>query len=113
LVSLPFGRQFAGQPSAAVAADQLFYKSGYKADFEYIGLVSLISEGDHLLIQVYTTTNLTGEHGSDGLTGISFWAKVNKVDSIGMLPGTPEILSWIGDRNRPSYLEVKLTVDPS
>lgn len=106
-VSLPFGRQFAGQSSVEVAALQLRFKSGYEADFHYLGLVSMRSESDHLLIQVFSATNLTGEHGSDGLTGFSFWAKWDDLPHPGEpMVGMNEIIAWIENQERPSLIEL-------
>lgn len=106
-VSLPFGRQFVGQSSAEVAALQLRFKSGYEAVFSYLGLVSLRSETDHLLIQVFSATDLTGNHGSDGLTGFSFWAKWADLPHPGEpMIGMNDIIAWIEDPKRPAQLEL-------
>ncbi len=106
-ISLPFGRQFAGQSALEVAAGQLRDKTGYQADLSYLGLVSLSSETDHLLIQVYGATNLRGDHGSDGLTGYSFWAKWSDLPHPGEpMQGMSEIMAWIEDENRPGQIEI-------
>ena len=105
-ISFPFGRQLRGQTSAWVAADQLKWKTGYKAHLTYIGLVSLKTKTDHLLIQVYEASELQGKHGSDGLTGVSFWQDWAGVDAAKLYPGMVDILNWFESSHRPSLLEL-------
>ncbi len=108
MVSLPFGRQFAGMSSSEAAAEQLRYKSGYQAEFVFVGVVSLRTTTDHLLIQVFQALDLSGNHGSDGLTGFSLWSKIEDIDAAELLPGTREVVAWLGNAHRPGLLELDL-----
>jgi ADP-ribose pyrophosphatase YjhB (NUDIX family) len=108
MVSLPFGRQFSGRGSFETVAEQLMDKTGYEADFTYLGLISLKSDTDHIVAQVFEATNLRGHHGSDELTGKSYWAKPSSVDVMNALMGFNAIITWIEDVARPGLLELDL-----
>jgi len=106
LVSLPMGRQFRGRTATEMAAEQLRDKTGYGADLTALGVVDLITEGDHLLIQVFRADNLRGEHGSDGLTGVSFWGRPAEIAPGAAVAGFAELIGWIEDENRAPLYEI-------
>lgn len=105
-VSFPSGRLGFGEDLYAAAADQLYYKSGYRADLDYLGTVVLQNDADHIIAQVFQATNLTGKHGSDGLTGTSFWSRLEDIPSDEFLSGTTQILDWVQNVERQPLLEV-------
>lgn len=112
LVSLPFGRLTYGKTAPAMAEEQLFYKSGYRAEFCYLGTLNIrftreAHTLDHLTILAFKAKDLHGEHGSDRLTGESFWSDPGD-PGIDLLPGTPQTLSWIEDPRRPGFLELEV-----
>lgn len=108
-VSLPFGRQFAGRSSEDTAHEQLRDKTGYAADLSYQGLISIRSETDHLLAQVFEATNISGEHGSDELTGVSYWGDPETVPEEQRLAGLDQVLEWLEQGSeRPGLAEIRV-----
>jgi ADP-ribose pyrophosphatase YjhB (NUDIX family) len=106
LVSLPAGRYKSGRSLYGIAAEHLRNKTGYVADFEYLGSVNVISPDDHVLIQVMMATNLRGEHGSDGLTGNSFWGDPAEVRPEEAVAWFHPAIEWIKDAGRAPLLEI-------
>lgn len=106
-VSLPSGRLDFGEDIHKSASDQLLNKTGYQANLNYIGAVVLQNENDHIVALVFLATNLSGIHGSDGLTGESFWAKLSDVPSDEKLRGLDQIIAWVDDPERMPLLEIK------
>lgn len=106
-VSFPSGRLGFGEDLCESAADQLRNKTGYEADLSYIGTVIMQNEGDHIVAQAFVATNLTGAHGSDGLTGESFWANLDQVAEEDRLSGLEQIINWAKDCERKPLLEIK------
>ncbi len=112
LVSLPFGRLTHGKTALQMAEEQLYFKSGYRGEYVPLGAVDLLLARDnktldHLLLQVFAVHVLTGEHGSDGLTGESFWARPEMIPEEERLAGTHEMLSWINNDRRSPLLEIE------
>lgn len=105
-VSFPSGRLAFGENIYESAEDQLRFKTGYKSELTYIGTVIMQNEGDHIVAQAFVATNLTGSHGSDGLTGESFWARIDNVSKDIQLSGLGQIIDWVNDPNRPPLLEL-------
>lgn len=101
-----FGRILRGRTVLGMAAEQLRLKTGYEAQLDYLGQVSWqIGEG-HLLISVVAARNLTGEHGSDGLTGTSFWGRCEAVPEAERMAGLAQIIAWCQLEPRPGLLEL-------
>ncbi len=107
-VSFPFGRYFAGRSVLDMAAEHLRSKSGYEGDIAFMGDVHLITAEDHLLIQVFSATNLRAELSSDNLTGTSFWGDWGAVPAAERLPGMNEIVAWVQDPHRLPLVEVSV-----
>ena len=105
-VSLPSGRLEFGEDLTTSAADQLRNKTGYQADLSYIGSVVMKNDGDHIIAQTFVATNLSGQHGSDGLTGESFWAKLTDIAEEDRLRGLGQIVDWVNDPKRLPLLEL-------
>ncbi len=112
MVSLPFGRQFYGEPLDWVASEQLRLKTGYQAQLEFIGQVDSIAMDkdsgvvDHLAISVFEASSLVHVETPDGLTGEAFWGRPDEIDSMGSVVGLKEIIAWIEDPGRASLLKV-------
>lgn len=106
LVGLVGGRHTAGRPAVEVAAEQLRNKTGYEAEPRFVGLMSVIGTDSHILMEVFEAVNLRGEHGSDGLTGISFWG--NPAEFGDTVPGFAKMIRWLemDDGERPAMLEI-------
>jgi ADP-ribose pyrophosphatase YjhB (NUDIX family) len=107
LVSLPMGRHSSGVSLFEVAADNLRNKTGYEADFAYLGNVQVVSPKDHVIIQVVRADNLRGEHGSDGLTGVSFWGDPEAVRPEEATAWFYPTVEWIKDAGRAPLLEIR------
>jgi ADP-ribose pyrophosphatase YjhB (NUDIX family) len=105
-VSFPSGRFGFGEDLFQSAREQLRNKSGYKADLTYIGTIIMKNDADHIIAQTFVASNLTGNQGSDGLTGESFWAQINDVPNEIQLSGIENIIEWIKDPNRLPLLEL-------
>jgi ADP-ribose pyrophosphatase YjhB (NUDIX family) len=105
-VSFPSGRLGFGEDLHEAAADQLRFKTGYEAELVYLGTIMLKNETDHILAQAFIATNLTGIHGSDGLTGKSFWAGLDDIPLEHRLTGLAEIINWVNDTERKALLEL-------
>jgi ADP-ribose pyrophosphatase YjhB (NUDIX family) len=112
MVSLPFGRQFYGEPLDWVASEQLRLKTGYQAQLKFIGQVDSITTHesgdaiDHLAISVFEASGLTHVETPDGLTGEAFWAHPGMLDSGNCLTGFREIITWLEDPGRAPLLKV-------
>ena len=105
-ISLPSGRLGFGENLYEAAADQLRFKTGYEAEFAYLGTIVLKNETDHIIAQAFMATSLTGIHGSDGLTGTSFWARLDDIAPEETLTGLAEIIDWVNDPERNPLLEI-------
>jgi ADP-ribose pyrophosphatase YjhB (NUDIX family) len=105
-VSLPSGRLGFGEDLVQSASEQLRNKTGYEADLAYIGSAVMKNDGDHIVAQVFVATNLTGTHGSDGLTGESFWARLTDIAPEDKLRGLDQIIDWVNDTKRLPLLEL-------
>lgn len=105
-VGFPSGRLGFGEDLFEAADDQLFYKTGYHGDLTYLGTVILRNDSDHIVAQVFRATDLSGEHGSDGLTGTSFWGQLSDIPVEEQLTGTAEIIDWVNDLQRQPLLMI-------
>ena len=109
-IGLPSGRLAFGENLQEAAADQLRFKTGYEADLSYIGTIIMQNDGDHIIAQTFVATNLNGTHGSDGLTGESFWSNIEGVPKEDRLSGLKQIIDWANDPNRLPLLEIKSVI---
>lgn len=110
LVSLPFGRQLAGNSSASTAKEQLLLKTGYIADLQFAGLADIISGSptstSHRSCQIFIGTNLTQITQPDGLTGTYFWGNPADIDPIVATAGFHKIIQWLEISKREHLLEI-------
>lgn len=111
LVSLPFGRQLYDVSLHDSAADQLAYKTGYRADLDFIGQVDSIVRNDgriteHLAISVFEAKGLNKVSEPDGLTGTMFWGRVEDVSPQEYVAGFTQVIAWYESSNRQGLLEI-------
>lgn len=110
LVSLPFGRQTAGQTASEAAEEQLRLKTGYTASLSPIGTVEIITRKtelvDHRLCQVFRANDLVSTENPDGLTGEFFWGDPADITQDEAAPGLRQVIEWLKDDGRSPNLTI-------
>ena len=111
LVSFVFGRQLYGQPAIESAKEQLLFKTGYHAEFCYVGSADIINaqQGDivdHLSANILEANNMKKVTEPDGLTGDYFWGQPEEHTPDRSVIGFIEIYNWINEKNKKSFLDI-------
>lgn len=116
LVSLPFSKTHFGKSVEATAIEELKDKSGLTGKFKYRGDVYVQTTEDdvtvdHMLVHVFSVTNIDGKLFSDELTGTAFWGDPMDINSDVSVAGFLQILKLLKNKKSPFFEEIISSLD--